>query len=568
MLGLGNPTLPTVPGQPPPFTPSGNPVWDEIQQAHSTLSPAAQRAVSLSGVPQRAGEAEAGAASFGQPPTEAAPQTPRPIAGPSSLNVRGLGSPTPAPAPAAQIPGPSLLGGEPRPMDQQSPDPAAPNPTADHLAERNRVVGSGSGISQMHNPFLRGLANVGQAVGSAVLPNVLRFIPGTELHHRDVVNQNENIVNEDVARAKSGADTAHVAAQAEALGSPTPKAGDPTKTIETDQGVMQFNPETGHYDFRVGGGKEGSTGTVHQLEDGSLVIAHPDGKATAVTLNGTPVKGKSEPGPKTVAELAIKNNPKITAEELQGIMTKEPAAAKFSAEDAALIRAVGGDPDKPETLTLPILKNYIAQKQPPQRAPIVNVNTQGNQSYEKRNTELTAIGKPVTDLMGRFGRLQDTIAQGTPQADALVAPELLTVMAGGAGSGLRMNEAEISRIVGGRSHWENLRGAIQKWSLDPKSANSITPDQRQQIRALIQAVGTKLTKKQDILNEGHRALSATDDINEHRRIVNDAREKFSAIDAGEGQGDKAVPIVTTKEQFDALPKGAEFMEDGRRLRKQ
>jgi hypothetical protein len=60
----------------------------------------------------------------------------------------------------------------------------------------------------------------------------------------------------------------------------------------------------------------------------------------------------------------------------------------------------------------------------------------------------------------RFGRLRDTLNQKSPQADALVAPELLTVIAGGQGSGLRMNEAEIARSVGGRSHLEDLKAAL------------------------------------------------------------------------------------------------------------
>ena len=221
MIGLGNPTLPAAPGQAPPFVPSGNPVWDEIQQAHSTLSPAAQRAISLSGVPQRAGEAEAGAAPLDAPPTEVAPQplrqnlseqSPqplRPIASPSYLNVRGFGSPTPAPAAP-----PTPLAGTPAAPLGQDPEAAA------HLKTRDDAIRMGSGIHQIHNPFLRGLATVGDAVGSAVLPNVLRFIPGTSLHHRDVVAQNEGVVNEDVARAKSGEESDEAAARADSLRNP------------------------------------------------------------------------------------------------------------------------------------------------------------------------------------------------------------------------------------------------------------------------------------------------------------------------------------------------------------
>jgi hypothetical protein len=66
------------------------------------------------------------------------------------------------------------------------------------------------------------------------------------------------------------------------------------KTITTDQGIMQWNPDTKRYDIKAGNSPEKADkqqGTVHQLDDGSLIVAHPDGSATAVTVNGKPVKG-------------------------------------------------------------------------------------------------------------------------------------------------------------------------------------------------------------------------------------------------------------------------------------
>src|SRR5206468_8059601 len=100
-------------------------------------------------------------------------------------------------------------------------------------------------------------------------------------------------------------------------------------------------------------------------------------------------------------------------------------------------------------------------------------------------TNLAAWEKPVNERAERIGRLADTLNQGTTQAYALLAPELLTVMAGGQGSGLRMNEAEISRIIGGKSKWEQLRGRLQEWSTDPTKASNITPEQVRQIRGLV-----------------------------------------------------------------------------------
>lgn len=162
------------------------------------------------------------------------------------------------------------------------------------------------------------------------------------------------------------------------------------------------------------------------------------------------------------------------------------------------------------------------------------LNTQmlnrANHSYEYNNNLLDKLDKDIVPLVMRLGRLHETLEQGSPQADALIAPELLTVMAGGMGSGLRMNEAEISRIIGGRSKWESLKAAANTWRADPSAANSITPDQRQQIRSLVNAVGQKLYQKQQVLDDARQALINTDDVHEHRRIIAGAKASLLQID--------------------------------------
>lgn len=154
-----------------------------------------------------------------------------------------------------------------------------------------------------------------------------------------------------------------------------------------------------------------------------------------------------------------------------------------------------------------------------------------DRSYQFTSGQLDKAQTPIDLTVSRLGRLEDTINENTPQADALVAPELLTVMAGGQGSGLRMNEAEIARIVGGRSNWETLKASVNKWNLDPATAVSITPAQRQQVRSLFRAVQKKLLAKQSALNDARQRLIYSDDPTEHRRILANTRQSLSDIDA-------------------------------------
>jgi hypothetical protein len=142
----------------------------------------------------------------------------------------------------------------------------------------------------------------------------------------------------------------------------------------------------------------------------------------------------------------------------------------------------GGLPDTPQN-RLKAHKDWEIRPVQPGAEANRNDNRM-DKSYQYNAGALSKLGDPIEQLAGRMGRLKDTIFQGTPQADALVAPELLTVMAGGQGSGLRMNEAEISRVIGGRTNLESIKAALNKWQTDPSKGLSITPAQRQQIRAL------------------------------------------------------------------------------------
>lgn len=174
------------------------------------------------------------------------------------------------------------------------------------------------------------------------------------------------------------------------------------------------------------------------------------------------------------------------------------------------------------------VKPYVA---PP--TPAAN-DTRMDRSYQLERSALDKLAKPLEDQQQKLGDLNELLGQGTPQADALVAPKLLTVMVGGQGSGLRMNEAEISRIVGGRSKWESLKAAAQQWSLDPTKANSITPEQRTQIRALVQAVHEKSQSALKVVNEAGANLIDAPDVLSHRKVLGDVRTRLQGIYEGGG----------------------------------
>lgn len=152
-----------------------------------------------------------------------------------------------------------------------------------------------------------------------------------------------------------------------------------------------------------------------------------------------------------------------------------------------------------------------------------------DKSYQFNSAQLETVRKPLMDQAERFGRLVETVDQKTPAADALIAPELLTVMAGGAGSGLRMNEAEISRIVGGRGALESLKAKLMKFNPNANEALSITDSQRQQMKRLITAISLRMASKVALINGAAQSLVSASDVETHRQTMADLKEKLTSV---------------------------------------
>ena len=169
-----------------------------------------------------------------------------------------------------------------------------------------------------------------------------------------------------------------------------------------------------------------------------------------------------------------------------------------------------------------------------------------DKSYTQTTRRVDTLAKPVIERQGRLQRLEDTLSQNSPQADALVAPELLTAMAGGQGSGLRMNEAEIARIVGGRTNWETLKAAANKWSLNPETAVSITSSQRQQIRSLLKATKQRNDDAISKIQKAGDDLSGAESVGEHRRIHDTLQRDLTTMAPASGGGETAAAPGRTR----------------------
>lgn len=287
---------------------TGNPILDELHQKadalHASLSPPAKEAVAQSGI-------------LGglMPSAPAATPSIGPSA-PDSDMAPSLGT-------GSKVSFPFL-------------GPSGRTPAE---AELQRKQSTGSGISQIHNPFLRTLASIGEGIGSAlpITRNILPFIPGTEAHHQQLVGEGQQQVNIESAeqkaadatkdaeskRALEAAQAEHATAQAQQTKEQTPHtlqtdqgimqwnpetkrfdipAGQSPakeevegKTITTDQGIMQWDPKTKTYSIKAGNApeKEGAAEKTLQDADGVWYHIGKDNTATPITVGGNPFQGKT-----------------------------------------------------------------------------------------------------------------------------------------------------------------------------------------------------------------------------------------------------------------------------------
>jgi hypothetical protein len=378
--------------------------------------------------------------------------------------------------------------------------------------------------SEVQNPFKRVLAQIGAGAGkaldiagSALVPGIAMNVPGstlnTNLANRAADRRAMEVPELNARVGLENAQAGEAVARGEAAKNPgaaeTAKSDAEMKQREKAAETLGIQPGTPEYQRYVATGQ---------------IAPPPAPKTPSEQVYASDIAAGKTPQEALADSTAAKpDTANQDRERYENIIAAQGQGRPVKPADAAWAKAYA----KAGTLGPAATATFNA----PQRE-----DARLDKSYQYSNTAMDKLSAPIDQLNQRLGRLNDTLAQGNMQSDALVAPELLSVMSGGAGSGLRMNEAEISRIVGGRTNWESLKAAMQKWNTDPSSARSITAEQDKQIKALVKTVQDKIIAKEKVLDESRSALIDATDVADHRRILADTKTKLDKIDAGEAGG--------------------------------
>ena len=158
-------------------------------------------------------------------------------------------------APVASAPPPPSLtgmGASPRIAPALPANVTPPTRLSNDQGELERLQRTGSGLEQFQqrHPVLGTIARIGAGFGSALFPTIAAQIPGTDLHHQMLVDQERGAVNQDLTEQKDEGQIAETGARTAALQNPPSKTGlTPEETTIHDlmtgtNGQPRINPET------------------------------------------------------------------------------------------------------------------------------------------------------------------------------------------------------------------------------------------------------------------------------------------------------------------------------------
>lgn len=333
-----------------------------------------------------------------------------------------------------------------------------------HQAKLEQYRREGSGIHQIHNPFLRTMARVGDIAGSMFFPYQMAAIPGTELHHRQLMGQESGAINQDLGEQHSQAQTeqeraqtAHTQAETETLKNPQPKPKEEQweelKDFTGPNGEpLQMEKNSGQ--VRIAGGDIlGIKSKAAQPKEGELPLGDRVAQLNAAMQRRYQVLN---PNQKLPEDLTLQ--PNATAKDFDRIdkimqQTEGAQGTKASQEQSNAIRR--------EMLAL-------ANKK------------EGRAETAAKDKETKPLQQSIDDA-----EQAHTLAQmgdaGNAEADVDLALSFFKTMRSG-GQGIRFTRQEQDLIIGARSSAQDLLGVAQKVF---GSGQKFTPEQRAQIVKVI-----------------------------------------------------------------------------------
>ena len=349
------------------------------------------------------------------------------------------------------------------------------NATTAAQQERARLINTGSGISQIKNPFLRGLARVGDIAGTALFPGVAAEVPGTELHHNILVAQANHRANQGLAEQKEEAGIADTQAQA------------PLREAQTREAEARAAEAT------AAAGKAGKPENIQQEYADAIIDALNNNRNPATDQRVQALK------------------PYIPT-------TEKPEDAELQAESAWLARPENKGKDQADAKVwysklTPAARSEFHIVTPKEPNPYTDWKAQNPGGKVEDYLKATSGARATGAAGGKEAQNLDNIIQetnqahelateannGNAEADVALTLTFFKVMKGQGGSNIRFTEPERKFILGARNTGQGLVAFGQKVLGE---GQALTPDQRAKMVQVIDMYGHAAQTAYDRIQSG------------------------------------------------------------------
>lgn len=407
-----------------------------------------------------------------------------------------------------------------------------------HEQELSRLEQSKPGVEGIRSPFLRTLARIGDVAGSIAVPGAMAAIPGTSLHHQELINRERGALGEEAKTAAQQAEGPLRQAQTEEAKARIPQIQAETEHSQAQAEALRHPAEK---EFPLTNVPPG-----HSVIDrnGKVIFTAPE----------APAKAKE---PTNAFELFHQQNPNATAEDWLKIeVANKPEAANEYRDFKQ-----GYMVKHPQAGLDEIARAFAETKKI--QSPDAALAALDRETQHFGKTHQSAVDAANSQLE----KIADARAMinGSAEAQAVGLPKVLTALVSGQGSGVRITQAELNMLGKARG----IAGSVEGFINGLAGKGKLSSAQQQQLSQLLDDVRTRIQQKQAIAND---ALDKINSASSRKDIVaadKEARQKITALEQATGGSiGGSLPTVTTRQQFDALPSGATYIgKDGGTYRK-
>jgi len=554
---------------------TGNPVLDEISTAHANLSAPAQQAIEgahgLLGIsPNHSDSALAvpGVSAPRGPLPDLSAQVPaRPLmkgSGPIGVpevrpaNVGGYENPDPTAglAPSAPTPLADLLA-PPMPVTPSVPPGNAPSPSAlqqEHTRlTRPELPGNDPnahtsldtgrpGYDQIHNPWLRGLATVGNVVASGLFPRFGQFIPGTSAHHDLLVGENTRALGQEQAERKA----------------------EDESRLQNAQAVEQESlPELHKTQAEL------ATEKLHSAEtakDADRAIKEADldrkkGESDSKISETLRVHGYTiDPDTKEVRPLKYEE----MSEDQKAVHDLKASQSELADARKAYVQAQKDNIPKAQEMAL--ARIHTAQQNAGTAAQRLGLSRdQFEAEFFGTHNGQALPGAPADEAGNPIGTRVASVTKptGTERTKADMAKSAAEQLSDIRGI-IKKRPDIFGPLAGRKTDFDVWLGSQDPDAQAFRAAETVAADHMagmfgSRSPAVVKELHDAIGRFKD---NPEAALAGIGQVEKATKLFTDAGTVRTVNPAGSN-----VPTVTSKEQFDALPKGAVYMEDGHQFRK-